>query len=104
MLAGERARVISVHQSSDGQLGIYFAQGLEQADLTSAAPIVSAEADDATRIVRVTMALQNVADWKLRSQIHEVAMRVEDQHNLTVLCYFRPNDPFPFPFDAERGR
>jgi hypothetical protein len=104
MLAGERARVISVHQTPDGQLGIYFAQGLEQAGLTPAARIVSADADGAARIVRVTMALENVADWKLRSQIHEVAMRVEDEHNLTVLCFFRPREPFPFPFDAERGR
>jgi hypothetical protein len=102
MLAGERARVSSVHPTSDGQLGVYFAQGLEQAGLTQAAPILSAEADDETRIVRVTMALRNVADWKLRSQIHEVARCVEDQHNLTVLCYFRPSDPFPFA--AEHGR
>ena len=102
MLAGERARVISVHHTSAGQLGVYFAHGLEQAGLTHAAPIVSAEADDEACIVRVTMALQNVADWRLRSQIHEVAMRVEDEHNLTVLCFFRPSDPVPF--GLERGR
>jgi len=42
------------------------------------------------------VALQNVADWKLRSQVHQVAMRVEDEHDVTVLCYFRPLDPRPF--------
>ena len=42
------------------------------------------------------MALQNVADWRLRSQVHEVAMRVEDEHDVTVLCYFRPLDALPF--------
>ena len=94
--------MVSVYQILDRQLGVYFAQGLEQAGLTQAAPILSSEADDEARIARVTMALQNVADWKLRSQIHEVAMRVEDEHNLTVLCYFRPSDPFSFPFDVER--
>jgi hypothetical protein len=102
MLAGERARVISVQPSSDGQLGVYFAGALELAGLAQAAPILSAEVDDETRIVRVTMVLRNVADWRLRSQIHEVAMRVEDERNVTVLCYFRPGDSVPF--GPRRGR
>jgi hypothetical protein len=42
------------------------------------------------------VALQNVADWKLRSQVHQVAMRVEDEHDVMVLCVFRPLDPLPF--------
>jgi len=44
----------------------------------------------------VTVALQNVADWRLRSQVHEVAMRVEDEHNVTVLCCFQPLDWLQF--------
>ena len=44
----------------------------------------------------MTVALQNVADWRLRSQVHQVAMRVEDEHDVTVLCWFRPRDPLPF--------
>ena len=98
--------MVSVYQILDRQLGVYFAQGLEQAGLTQAAPILSSEADDEARIARVTMALQNVADWKLRSQIHEVAMRVEDEHNLTVLCYsgLATRSPSPSTSSAERRR
>jgi hypothetical protein len=92
----QKSAVIGVHHITDSKLGIYFAEGLEQAGLTYAAPIVSAEANDETRFLTVTVALQNVADWKLRSGVHEVAMRVEDEHDVTVLCSFRPLDPLPF--------
>ena len=88
--------MIGVHHTPDSQLGIYFAQGLEHAGLTHAAPIVSADANDQTRFLKVTVALQNVADWKLRSRVHQVALRVEDEHDMTVLCFFRPLDPLPF--------
>ena len=44
----------------------------------------------------MTVALSNVADWKARSQVHQIAMRVEDEHDVTVLCFFRPLDPVPF--------
>ena len=71
-------------------------KGLDHAGLSHAAPILSAEANNETRFLTVTVALQNVADWKLRSQVHEVAMRVEDEHDVTVLCYFRPLDPPAF--------
>jgi hypothetical protein len=91
-----KSAVIGVHHTPDSQLGIYFAQGLEHAGLTRAAPIVSADANDQTRFLKVTVALQNVADWKLRSRVHQVAMRVEDEHDVTVLCFFRPLDPLPF--------
>ena len=69
--------MVSVYQILDRQLGVYFAQGLEQAGLTQAAPILSSEADDEARIARVTMALQNVADWKLRSQIDACRRRAQ---------------------------
>jgi len=88
--------VIGVHHSTDSRLGSYFAAGLEHAGLTHAAPILSAEANDETRFLTVTVALQNVADWRLRSQVHQVAMRVEDEHDVTVLCNLRPLDPLPF--------
>jgi hypothetical protein len=88
--------VIGVHHSTESRLGSYFAEGLEHVGLTQAAPILSADADDETRFLRVTVALQNVADWRLRSEVHQVAMRVEDEHDVTVLCYFRPCDPLPF--------
>ena len=88
--------MIRVHHTSDSKLGIYFAEALEHAGLSRAAPILSAEADDETGLLKVTVALSNVADWKLRSQVHEVAMRVEDEHDVTVLCFFRPLDPVPF--------
>jgi hypothetical protein len=88
--------VIGVHHSTDSKLGIYFAEGLEHAGLTDAAPILSAVANDETRFLRVIVALQNVADWKLRSRVHQVAMRVEDEHDVTVLCCFRPLDPLQF--------
>ena len=91
-----RSAVIGVHHTTDSRLGSYFAAGLEHAGLTHAAPILSAEANDETRFLKVTVALQNVADWKLRSQVHQVAMRVEDEHDVTVLCNFRPLDPLPF--------
>jgi hypothetical protein len=91
-----KSAVIGVHHTPDSQLGIYFAQGLEHAGLTHAAPIVSADANDQTRFLKVTVALQNVADWKLRSRVHQVALRVEDEHDMTVLCFFRPLDPLPF--------
>ena len=91
-----RSAVIGVHHTTDSRLGSYFAAGLEHAGLTHAAPILSAEANDETRFLKVTVALQNVADWKLRSQVHQVAMRVEDEHDVTVLCYFRPRDPLAF--------
>jgi len=91
-----KSAVIGVHHTPDSQLGIYFAQGLEHAGLTHAAPIVSADANDETRFLKVIVALQNVADWKLRSRVHQVAMRVEDEHDMTVLCFFRPLDPLPF--------
>jgi hypothetical protein len=94
--AGRRkSAVIGVHHTTDGKLGVYFAEGLEHAGLTNVAPILSAEADNETRFLKVTVALQNVADWKLRSQVHEVAMRVEDEHNVTVLCCFQPLDWLP---------
>ena len=89
-------QVIRVHHSSNSKLNIYFAQGLEQAGLGLAASILSAEADDEAGLLKVTVALSSVADWKLRSQVHQVAMRVEDEHDVTVLCYFRPLDPVPF--------
>jgi len=91
-----KSAVIGVHHTPDSQLGIYFAQGLEHAGLTHAAPIVSADANDKTRFLKVIMALQNVADWKLRSRVHQVALRVADEHDMTVLCFFRPLDPLPF--------
>lgn len=82
--------MIGVHHTTDSKLGSYFAAGLEHAGLTHAAPILSADANDETRFLTVTVAVQNVADWRLRSQVHQVAMRVEDEHDATVLCYFRP--------------
>ena len=85
-----------MHHSSDGKLGIYFAEALDHAGLGRAASILCAEADDETGFLRVTVALSNVADWKLRSQVHEVAMHVEDEHDVTVLYFFRPLDPVPF--------
>jgi hypothetical protein len=88
--------VIGVHHTSDSKLGIYFAEGLEHAGLTDTAPILSAKANDETRFLEVTVALQNVADWKLRSHVHEVAMHVEDEHDVTVRCRFRALDPVPF--------
>ncbi len=91
-----KSAVIGVHHTTDSRLGSYFAAGLEHAGLTHAAPILSAEANDETRFLTVTVALQNVADWRLRSQVHQVAMRVEDEHDVTVLCNFRPLDPLPF--------
>ncbi len=81
-----------VHQATDSKLGVYFAEGLDDVGLTVAAPVVSTEADDQSGVLKVTVALQNVADWKLRSQVNAVAMRVEDEHDATVLCYFRPLD------------
>ena len=87
--------MIRVHHSSESKLGIYFAEGLEQAGLGRAASIVSAEADDEAGFLKVTVALSSIADWKLRSQVHQVAMRIEDQHDVTVLCHFRPLDPAP---------
>ena len=57
---------------------------------------VSAEADDQAGLLKVTVALPSVADWKVRSQVHQVAMRIEDEHDVTVLCYFRPLAPVPF--------
>jgi hypothetical protein len=81
--------VSAVHHTSESKLGIYFAEGLEHAGLTYTAPIVSAEANDETRSLKVTVALQNVADWKLRSQVHAVAMHVEDEHDVMVQCLFR---------------
>jgi len=94
--AGRRkSAVIGVRHTTDSKLGIYFAEGLEHGGLTNVAPILSAEADNETRFLKVTVALQNVADWKLRSQVHEVAMRVEDEHNVTVLCYFQPLEALP---------
>ncbi len=91
-----KSAVIGVHDTTDSEFGIYFAEGLEHAGLTHVAPILSADANDETRFLTVTVALQNVADWKLRSQVHQVAMRVEDEHDVTVLCYFRPLDLLPF--------
>ena len=88
--------MIRVHYSSESELGIYFAEGLEHAGLNRAASILSAAADDEAGLLKVTVALSRVADWKLRSQVHQVAMRVEDEHDVTVLCYFRPLDPVPF--------
>ena len=88
--------MIRVHHSSDSKLGSYFAQGLEHAGLSRTAPILSAEADDEAGLLKVTVALSSVADWKLRSHVHQVAMRVEDEHDVTVLCYFRPLDPVAF--------
>ncbi len=91
----QRSAVIGVHHSTDSKLGSYFAEGLEHAGLSHDAPILSAEADDEARLLKVTVALRNVADWRLRSRVHQVAMRVEDQHDVTVLCCFRPLDPLP---------
>jgi hypothetical protein len=81
-----------VHEGIDSKLGGYFAEGLEDAGLSLAAPIVSTEGDDQSSILKVTVAVQNVADWKLRSQVNAVALRVEDEHDATVLCYFRGLD------------
>ncbi len=91
-----KSAVIGVHHTTESKLGSYFAEGLEHAGLSHAAPILSADANDETRFLKVIVALQNVADWKLRSRVHQVAMRVEDEHDVTVLCYFRPLDPLPF--------
>jgi hypothetical protein len=88
--------VIRVHYASDSKLGRYFTEALEQAGLSRAAPVLSAEADDETGFLKVTVALSNAADWKLRSRVHQVAMRVEDEHKVKVLCLFRPLDPVPF--------
>ena len=88
--------MIGVHHTTESKLGVYFAAGLDHAGLTHAAPILSADADDEASFLKVIVALQNVADWRLRSQVHQVAMRVEDEHDLTVLCYFKPCDPLPF--------
>ncbi len=93
-LAG--GRVMGVHHSFESKLGIYFAEGLEHAGLGGAASIMSAEADDQAGLLKVIVALSRVADWKLRSQVHQVAMRIEDEHDVTVLCFFRPSDPVPF--------
>jgi hypothetical protein len=79
--------VIGVHHTTESRLGSYFAEGLEHAGLAHAAPILSAEANDEASFLTVIVALQNVADWRLRSQVHQVAMRVEDEHDVTVLCY-----------------
>ena len=68
--------VIGVHHTTDSRLGSYFAAGLDHAGLTHAAPILSADANDEASFLTVTVALQNLADWKLRSQVHQVAMRV----------------------------
>ena len=97
MLCGSAGgRVIGVHHSAEGKLGSYFAEGLEQAGLSRAALIVSTEGDDEAGLLKVTVALSSVADWKLRSQVHQVAVGVEDEHDVTVLCFFQPLDPGPF--------
>jgi len=44
--------VIGVHHTTDSKLGSYFAEGLEHAGLTHAAPILSAEANDETAFSR----------------------------------------------------
>ena len=88
--------MVVVHSRAEGKLAIYFAEGLERAGLTDAAPILSVELNDEARLLKVTMTLSNVADWKLRSQVHGVALRVEDEHDVTVQCLFRPVDPVPF--------
>jgi hypothetical protein len=66
--------VVRVHHTSDSKLGSHFAEALEHAGLSRAAPILSAEADDETGFLKVTVALSNVADWKLRSQVHQVGV------------------------------
>ena len=91
-----RGRVIGVHHSAESKLGSYFAEGLEQAGLGRAAVIVATEAEDDAGLLKVTVALSSVADWKLRSEVHQVAVRVEDEHDATVLCFFQPLDPVPF--------
>jgi hypothetical protein len=73
-----------------------FAEGLENAGLTHAAPTLSAVARDEIRFLEVTVVLYNVADWKMRSEVHESAMHIEDNHDVTVLCHFRPLDPVLF--------
>ena len=88
--------VIGVHHSAESKLGSYFAEGLEQAGLSRAALIVSTETDEEAGLLKVTVALSSVADWKLRSEVHQVAVRVEDEHDVTVLCFFQPLDPVPF--------
>ena len=93
---GPGGRVIGVHHSAESKLGSYFAEGLEQAGLSRAALIVSTEADEEAGLLKVTVALSSVADWKLRSEVHQVAVRVEDEHDVTVLCFFQPLDPVPF--------
>ena len=95
-VAWSGGRVIGVHHSAESKLGSYFAEGLEQAGLSRAALIVSTEAEDDAGLLKVTVALSSVADWKLRSEVHQVAMRVEDEHDVTVLCFFQPLDPVPF--------
>jgi hypothetical protein len=98
-----KSAVIGVHHTTESKLGSYFAAGLEHAGLSHAAPILAAEANGETRLLKVTVALQNVADWKLRSQVHQVALRVEDEHDVTVLCCFRPLDPLPTGAAARAG-
>ena len=61
---------IGVHHTTDSELGVYVVQGVEDVGLTPAAAILSGGANAETRFVEVTMALQNLADWKIRSQVH----------------------------------
>jgi hypothetical protein len=87
---------IGVHHITDSELGVYFVQGLEDVDRSRAAPILSGEANAETRFLEVAMALQNLAGWKIRPQVYQVANHVEGEHDVTVLCHFRPLDPVPF--------
>jgi hypothetical protein len=66
-----KSAVIGVHHATDSKLSSYFAEGPKHAGLSRAAPILAAEASDEIRFLKVTVALQNVADWKLRSQVHQ---------------------------------
>jgi hypothetical protein len=84
---------IGVHHITDSELGVYLVEGLEDVGLTRAAPILSGEANAETRFLEVTMALQNLGDWKMLSQVHQVAKHVEDEHDVTVqmVTPSRPN-------------
>jgi hypothetical protein len=87
---------IGVHHTTDSELGVYFVQGREDAGLIQAAPILSGETNAEARFLEVTMALQNVADLEeaLPGPSGRDARR--DEHDVTVLCHFRPLDPVPF--------
>jgi hypothetical protein len=71
------------------------ADGLVGAAIEAGGSTKSARADAETAFLEVTVAFSNVADRKIRPQGPEVAMHVEDEHDVTVLCWFRPLDRVP---------